>query len=107
MATIQDLYAAKKDLPFNQGGPDAAKVDSNLQIDKSPYSVGLGGGGAADATGISTVENDPNNPYKGNRYGPGMGKELGTGYIEWPTFADGTARSTWNDTKKYGDSPRV
>ncbi len=107
MATIQDLYTAKKDLPFNQGGPDAAKVDSTLTIDKSTYSVGLAGGGAADPAGIGAVENDPNNPYQGNRYGKGIGKELGSGYTEWPTFKDGTARATWNDTKKYGDSPRV
>jgi hypothetical protein len=107
MATIQELYASKKALPFNEGGPDAAKVDSNLQIDKSPYSVGLGGGTPADPAGIGAVENDPNNPYQGNRYGVGMGKEIGTGYIEWPTFADGTARATWNDTKKYGASPRT
>lgn len=107
MATIQDLYNSKKSLSFDQGGPDAAKVDQNLSIDQTPYSDGTNkqGSGQADAKGIEAVE-AASSYSAGNRYGY-QKAALGGGYIEWPNFKDGTARATWTDTKKYGDSPRV
>lgn len=113
MATkIKELYDKNASLEAGLGGPDAPKVDANLNIDQTPYSTGTNkaGAGQPDEDGMNTVLNRPLNPYKGNRYGLNVGgTSIGdvAGYKEWPKRKDGVERPTWNDTKKYGDSPRV
>jgi hypothetical protein len=93
---MQDLYNAKKDLPFNQGGPDASKVDANLAIDQIPYSAGenINGGKAPDVGAIDgAAEFSVVSP--GNRYGF-QGAAIGAGTTYLP--------NGWSDTKKYGES---
>lgn len=107
MATIKDLYDKHSALAAKDGGPDALKVDANSQIDKSPYSVGLGGMGAADEGAINTLaKNQKKAPYAakegGNWYGIN-GSTIGTGtsFSDY-TYINGTmARASSNDTDKY------
>lgn len=107
MATIKDLYDKHLALEAGQGGPDAPKVDANLQIDKSPYSVGLGKGEIDEPAINKLATTQTKAPYAaaegGNWYGI-KGSNIGTGttFTTYP-YINGSnlARASSSDLDKY------